>query len=343
MKNILIYIMLLMLFNACSTDEKVVENNNTMQKKDYAIVLHGGAGYVSADNLSQEQKDEYFNALNTAISLGENLLKEGKSAGDAVEEVIAYLENQPMFNAGIGAVFTHDGKNELDASFMDGNTMNAGAVGGVTIVKNPIKAARAVMDKSPHVLLTGKGAETFSIEQGLDTVNNKYFFNQDRWNSLQRILDEEAGQGMELDHTEHPSDKKFGTVGCVALDKNGNLAAGTSTGGMTNKKWGRIGDSPIIGAGTYADNTTCGVSCTGHGEYFIRYAVAYDLSAKMKYKGLSLNQAADEIVMKELKEVGGAGGLVALDKYGNVAMPFNTGCMFRAYVCPDERIVKIWE
>ncbi len=266
------------------------------EKPEYTLVIHGGAGYAQPDWLGEEGIKEYKKALSDALDLGENILKEGGSSMDAVETVIAFLEDVPLFNAGKGAVFTNGGKNELDASFMDGETMNAGAVGGVTTVKNPIKAARAVMEKSKHVMLTGKGAETFAEEQGLDLVENKYFFTQDNYNRLQEILKREKQGSLQLDR-DFP-DRKHGTVGCVALDKKGNLAAGTSTGGMTNKKYGRIGDSPIIGAGTYADNNTCAVSCTGHGEFFIRYAVAHDLSARMKFGKISLEKAADEIINK---------------------------------------------
>lgn len=338
-----IFFALLTLAIACSSPEN---NSNTEQESskpateqaEYAIVIHGGAGSMQRANMSPEDEEKYTTALNAALDIGEKILENGGSSMDAVEKTIMYLENSPLFNSGKGAVFTHEGRNELDASFMEGKTLKAGAVGGVTIVKNPIRAARAVMENSPHVLLVGPGAETFAIGQGLDTVPNSYFFVQSSWDALQRVKEEEANKTGMLE--EHP-DYKYGTVGCVALDKEGNIAAGTSTGGMTNKRWNRIGDSPIIGAGTYANNATCGVSCTGHGEYFIRYAVAHDLSALIQYKGMALEDAATEIINDKLVKVGGAGGLVALDKYGNVAMPFNTDGMFRGYAKPNERVVGI--
>lgn len=310
------------------------------EKAEYAMVIHGGAGTILRENMTPEKEKEYTDALNAALDAGEAVLKAGGSASDAVVATIMVMENSPLFNAGKGAVFTHDGRNEMDASFMEGSERNAGAIGGVTNVKNPILAARAVMEDSPHVLLTGKGAEQFAAEQGLEIVDPKYFYTDRRWESLQKVLEEENASMSEVHR--HP-DYKYGTVGCVALDKAGNIVAGTSTGGMTNKRWNRIGDSPIIGAGTYANNNTCGVSCTGHGEFFIRYAVAYDLSAMMEYKGLGIQEAADRIVNKKLLEAGGSGGFVALDKYGNVAMPFNTPGMYRGYAKPGERVVKIYE
>lgn len=322
------------------TDEAQSTGKTPQERAEYAIAIHGGAGTITKANMTPEQEQEYLTALNAALDIGENILKNGGSSMDAVEQTIIYLENSPLFNAGKGAVFTNSGRNELDASFMDGATRNAGAVGGVTIVKNPITAARAVLEKSEHVMLTGTGAEQFAIEQGLDTVSNDYFFTQGRWDALQRIkAAEDKSSGSLLDYP----DRKFGTVGCAALDKNGNLAAGTSTGGMTNKRYNRIGDSPIIGAGTYASNETCAVSSTGHGEYFIRYAVAYDISALMEYKGRDLQSAADFVINKKLKEAGGTGGIISVDKYGNVAMPFNTSGMYRGYAKPGERVTRIYE
>lgn len=316
------------------------QGEQAAQRAEYAIVIHGGAGTILKENMLPEKEQEYNDALNQALDAGEAILKEGGSAADAVVATIMVMENSPLFNSGKGAVFTHDGHNELDASFMDGATLKAGAVGGVTNVKNPILAARSVMEDSPHVLLTGKGAEQFAAEQGLEIVDPKYFYTERRWNSLQNAIEREK-ESMSYDGGN--PDYKYGTVGCVALDKKGNIVAGTSTGGMTNKRWNRIGDSPIIGAGTYANNNTCGVSCTGHGEYFIRYAVAYDLSAMMEYKGSSIQEAADYIVNDKLLNAGGSGGFVALDKYGNIAMPFNTPGMYRGYAKPGERVVKIYE
>lgn len=310
------------------------------EKAEYAMVIHGGAGTILKENMTPEKEKDYTDALNAALDAGEAVLKAGGSASDAVVATIMVMENSPLFNAGKGAVFTHEGRNEMDASFMHGAERLAGAVGGVTNVKNPILAARAVMEKSPHVMLTGKGAEQFASEQGLEIVDPKYFYTERRWESLQNALKEEQESLSEMYRN---PDYKYGTVGCVALDKAGNIVAGTSTGGMTNKRWNRIGDSPIIGAGTFANNNTCGVSCTGHGEFFIRYAVAYDLSAMMEYKGMGIVDAADMIVNKKLVEAGGSGGFVALDKYGNVAMPFNTPGMYRGYAKPGERVVKIYE
>ena len=292
------------------------------QKPDYVIVIHGGAGVITKENMTPEKEKAYREKLNEALETGQKMLEKGASATETVIAVIKIMENSPLFNAGKGAVFTHDGKNELDASIMDGKTLNAGAVAGVSDVKNPIELAYAVMTKSKHVMLSGKGASQFAKEQGLEIVDPSYFYTQRRWESLQKVLEDEQKAEKE----------KHGTVGCAVLDKYGNLAAGTSTGGMTNKEYGRIGDSPIIGAGTYADNATCAVSCTGHGEFFIRYVVAYTVSALMKYKNMSLQDAGDEIINKTLKNVNGEGGLISVDKDGNVAMPFNTPGMFRGYI-----------
>jgi beta-aspartyl-peptidase (threonine type) len=305
----------------------------------YAMVIHGGAGTIERKDMDAETEKAYLQALNDALDTGERILSEGGSSLDAVEATIKNLEDSPLFNAGKGAVFTHEGKNELDASIMNGENQMAGAVGAVTVVKNPISLARAVMEKSPHVMMTGAGAEAFAIECKLDTVHPSYFFTQKRWEGLLNAKREDslkqaaAGSG----------DKKFGTVGCVALDRKGNIAAGTSTGGMTNKRYNRLGDAPIIGAGTYADNASCGVSCTGHGEYFIRYTVARNIAALMEYKGISLKEACDEIVYKKLVEKGGEGGLIALDKNGNIEMPFNTSGMYRGWAKNGKREVHIYK
>jgi len=303
----------------------IIISTISFAQQKYTLVIHGGAGNITQKNLPPELADQYKHWLNVALLNGEEVLKNGGEAVDAVTATIMVMENCPLFNAGKGAVFTADGINEMDASIMDGRNLMAGAVAGVHTVKNPILAARAVMEQSPHVLLSGNGADQFAKEKGLQIVDPSYFFTQKRWNSYQRIKKEkEEGD-------------KHGTVGCVALDTHGNLAAGTSTGGMTWKMHGRIGDSPIIGAGTYADNNTCAVSCTGHGEYFIRYAVAYDISALMKYKGLSLNEAANEVVMKKLVKAGGEGGIIAVDKDGNTSMTFNTSGMFRGKVSSGQK------
>lgn len=293
----------------------------------YVLVIHGGAGNINPENLPQQKADEFRKALRHVLITGDSILKSGGSCLDAVEACVRTMEDCPLFNAGKGAVFNAEGMNELDASIMDGKTGKAGAVAWITTIKNPISAARAVMEKSQHVLLAGKGAETFAKEQGLEIVSPEYFFTQERYDSYLKAR--QKADSLEA------IDKKHGTVGCVALDKYGNLAAGTSTGGMMMKKYGRVGDSPIIGAGTYADNNTCAVSATGHGEYFIRNVVAYDISALMKYKGLSLFEAANLVIMNKLKDQGGTGGVIAVDRNGNIAMPFNTTGMFRGYVTSE--------
>ncbi len=295
---------------------------SAFSQQKYALVIHGGAGVMSKAEMNKERQAEYKAKLEEALVKGETLLKGGASSTDVVVEVIKIMEDSPLFNAGKGAVFTRAGKNELDASIMEGKNMNAGAVAGVKDIKNPIEAAREVMENSEHVLLSGKGASEFSRRQGLETVNNKYFYTRSRYESLKRLQKQERKRA--------PSDNT-GTVGCVALDVNGNLCAGTSTGGMTNKKFGRIGDSPIIGAGTYASNNTCAVSCTGHGEYYMRLGFAKDISALMEYKNLGVEEACLEEIRK-LGELGGTGGVIALDANGNIAMEFNTSGMFRGFI-----------
>ncbi len=312
-------------------------------RKAYAIAIHGGAGAIKRAEISPEKEAAYRAALDSALTIGETILKNGGTALDAVEKTISYLEDCPLFNAGRGAVFTHEGKNELDASIMDGVTQKAGAVGGVTTVRNPIQLARAVMEKSSHVLLTGRGAEEFAVENGFEKVDPKWFFTQERWNTLQKTLSEEKAKGKTGALEQTNPDYKYGTVGCVALDQQGNLAAGTSTGGMTNKRWNRLGDAPIIGAGTYAANDACAVSCTGHGEYFIRYSVAHDVWARMIYGGATLAEATDAIIHKKLVEKGGEGGLIAVDKDGNIAQPFNSEGMYRGWTKPGERKVAIFK
>lgn len=311
------------------------QDNTAIEKPEFAIVIHGGAGTILKKNMTPEKEAAYKAKLEEAIKVGHDILKNGGTSLDAVEKTINVLEDSPLFNAGKGAVFTHEETNELDASIMDGKTLNAGASAGTTTVRNPINLARAVMEKSNHVMLSGKGAEIFAEEQGLELVDPKYFFTEGRYNSLKRVKDREKA---ELDHDgktaafydPYIKDSKFGTVGCAALDKHGNLAAGTSTGGMTNKRWGRIGDAPIIGAGTYANNATCAVSSTGWGEYFIRAMVAHDISALMEYKGMSLKDAAREVIHDKVGGLGGDGGIVAVDKDGNMVFEFNTAGMYRA-------------
>jgi beta-aspartyl-peptidase (threonine type) len=296
--------------------ENSFQSSDTVKTTNYGLVIHGGAGNFLPEDIPGEQQAQYKAKLYEALALGISSLEKGDSALQVVIQVIKVLEDSPLFNAGKGAVFTHEGTNELDASIMDGNTKNAGAIAGVKTIKNPITAAYQVMVNSNHVLLTGKGAETFAKEKNIELVDPEYFYTEKQWNRLQRSL--------------NTSDKKMGTVGCVVLDSYGNLAAGTSTGGMTDKRYGRVGDSPIIGAGTYADNASCAISATGHGEFFIRYTVAYDIAARMKYLNLPLELASKNVI-NELKQVGGEGGIIGIDKKGNISMQFNTTGMFRGY------------
>ncbi len=332
MSRLFLYLLLAFTMSRCHSPQSTPASAEGAVRPDYVLVIHGGAGALPRSQMSAEKEERYRAALDSALQVGEATLQRGGSALDAVTEVVAWLEDCPLFNAGRGAVFTHDGTNELDASIMDGRMQTAGAVGGVTIVKNPIRLARAVMEKSPHVFLVGAGAERFAIENGLDTVSPSWFFTQERWDALQKLL-----KTNKKGFSRSPSQHKFGTVGAVALDRQGNLAAATSTGGMTNKRWNRLGDSPVIGAGTYASNDACAVSCTGHGEYFIRYAVAHDVWARMVYGGASLREATEAIVLKKLVEKGGEGGLIAVDRNGNIAMPFNSEGMYRGYARPGER------
>ncbi len=316
----------------------------------YVLVIHGGAGTILKKNMSPAMEAAYKAALKQALEAGYAQLKAGKPSMDAVEAAVRVMEDSPLFNAGKGAVFTHDGRNELDAAVMDGRTLAAGSVAGVTTIRNPVGAARAVMEKSQHVLMVGKGAETFAKEIGLPVVDPKYFWTEDRWKGLQKVIKADSIK-VQLDHDQKAStlkgtenrDYKFGTVGAVALDTKGNLAAATSTGGMTNKKYGRVGDAPIIGAGTYANNATAAVSCTGWGEFFIRSAVAHDVSAMMEYKGYPVEKAAAAAIDK-VGKLGGDGGLIALDKKGHMAMPFNTAGMYRGAITDQGKIeIKIYK
>jgi beta-aspartyl-peptidase (threonine type) len=307
---------------SCKSENKSADHqavNSSVAKQEWAIVIHGGAGGMVRDRMTPEMDSAYRKGLSEALITGKKILSEGGTSLDAVEASIRVLEDNSLFNAGKGAVFTHEGKNELDAAIMDGSNLAAGAVAGVTDIKNPITAARYVMTKSVHVMLTGAGASQFAKEQGLEIVPPSYFYTEGRYDELQEILKRE----------------KNGTVGCCALDKNGNLAAGTSTGGMTNKRYNRVGDAPIIGAGTYANNSTCAVSATGHGEFFIRWTVAHDISSLMEYKDLSLKEASELVVMDKLVKAGGSGGVICVDKAGNISMPFNSQGMFRAFAVAD--------
>ena len=297
------------------------------------LVMHGGAGTITRKSMTPEAEKQYRETLEQALRTGQAILTRGGTSIDAVEASIRVLEDSPLFNAGKGAVFTHEGKNELDAAIMDGRTMKAGSVAGVTIIRNPISAARAVMEKSKHVMMVGRGAELFATKMGLEIVDPSYFWTERRWKSLQQELLNEQKPQASLPVAD---DHKYGTVGAVALDRDGNLAAGTSTGGTTNKMYGRVGDAPIIGAGTYAANDSVAVSATGAGEYFIRWTVAYDIAALVKYRGLSVQQAADEVINRKLKAIPGAeGGVIAMDRQGNFAMPFNSEGMYRGWIGGD--------
>lgn len=300
---------------------------------NYSIAIHGGAGTILRSQMTPDKEAKYLAALKAAVDAGYAILERGGSSLDAVEAAIISLEDCPLFNAGKGAVFNNEGRHEMDASVMYGKDLSAGAVTGVKNIKNPITLSRAVMEKSQHVFLAGSGAEVFAREQNIAFEDDAYFYDQFRYDQWQQAQKEE---GVFLDHNISAGDeKKFGTVGAVALDINGHLAAGTSTGGMTNKKFGRVGDSPIIGAGTYANDNTCAISCTGHGELFIRSVVAYDISCLMEYKGLTLHEACDEVVMNKLVKIQGEGGLIAIDKNGNVELPFNSEGMYRAFKKSD--------
>ncbi|WP_371987546.1 isoaspartyl peptidase/L-asparaginase family protein [Shewanella sp. 10N.261.52.F9] len=334
--------------------------NVTANEKPFSIAIHGGAGTISKANLTAEQQKAYREKLQEAVDAGYDVLAKGGDSLVAIKTSINILENSPLFNAGVGAVYTFDGAHELDASIMDGKTMNAGAVAGVKHIKNPIDLAITVMEKSPHVMLSGQGAEEFALTQGYQLVPANHFDTDNRYQQLKSAKekiqkaesnpDYQASIGSSSHHNYQQSaldysefDYKFGTVGAVALDQNGNLAAGTSTGGMTAKRFGRIGDSPVIGAGTYAENGVCAVSATGHGEYFIRYHVAGDICAKVKYQNKSIIQAADEVINQRLITAGGTGGVIAIDHRGNIATPFNTEGMYRATRKNNEPAqVMIW-
>lgn len=323
--------------------------------KNIALAIHGGAGTILRSSMTAELEAEYRQGLEKALSTGLAILRSGGSALDAVEQTVCSLEDFYLFNAGRGAVFTGEGKNELDASIMDGATLRAGAVAFVRNVKNPIKLARLVMERTEHVLLAGDGAEKFAVESGVERAGDEYFYTAHRWQQLQDAI---AAGRVQLDHvisdqaetrpsgsvspaddpiSEIQGSKPLGTVGAVACDRSGNIAAATSTGGMTNKKFGRIGDTPLIGSGTYAENSTCAVSCTGHGEFFMIGVTAYDVAARMKYRSIPLEQAAREAIDR-LTEIRGEGGLVAVDAHGNVALPFNSDGMYRGFVLADGEI-----
>jgi beta-aspartyl-peptidase (threonine type) len=319
-------IMIVAITFSCTSTQQ--EKAPPPEKADWAIVIHGGAGTIKREFMTPEKDSLYRAKLAEALNVGSEILKNGGTSMDAVEQTIHILEESPLFNAGRGSVFNERGQNEMDAAIMNGETHAAGAVVNVHTIKSPISAARAVMEKSEHVMLTSEGAEIFAKKQGLEIVEPEYFFDQRRWDSFKKAKDK-------ID--------KHGTVGCVALDENGNIAAGTSTGGMTMKMYGRVGDVPVIGAGTYADNATCGISATGHGEFFIRNVVAYDVAALMKYKGMSIEEASEEVIMNKLKPIGGSGGIIGLDAQGNTIMTFNSAGMYRGKVSSNsEMIIAIY-
>ncbi len=320
------------------TEKEASTSAEVAKLQPIAIVIHGGAGVMSPDSFPEEKRDIYKAKLDEAISKGYEILENNGTSAEAVIATINILEDSPLFNAGKGAVFNYDGYNELDASIMDGKTQNAGAVAAVTKVKNPINLAYEVMVNSDHVMLSGKGAEDFAETRNFKFVDSTYFMTESRLKALQRAKAKETASLLDWE------DSKFGTVGCVALDRNGNIVAGTSTGGMTNKRWNRIGDSPIIGAGTYANNATCGVSATGWGEYFIRIGVAHEISAQMMHAKKSLQEASEDVIMNKLENLGGDGGIVALDKDANISMVFNSQGMFRASIDKNgEKVVKIFK
>jgi beta-aspartyl-peptidase (threonine type) len=343
----------------------LIQAQTLSKKSKLVLVVHGGAGTILKSQMTAEMEKRYTDGLKRALETGYAVLTRGGTSIEAVEAAVKILEDDSLFNAGKGAVFTNEGKNELDAAIMNGKTLEAGSVAGVTTIRNPISAARAVMEKSEHVMMVGKGAEKFAASQGVIIVDPSYFYTESRWRSLQRIRKEDSAK-TSLDHSDkntddkkktshtyaNPFDKnwKYGTVGAVALDKDGNLAAATSTGGMTNKKFGRVGDAPLIGIGTYANNATCAISCTGWGEYFIRLVMAKSISDMMEFGKISLKDAGEEMVMKRLPALGkqdnetADGGLISVDKNGNIAMPFNSEGMYRGFIDSEGKMeIKIYK
>ncbi|WP_456460892.1 isoaspartyl peptidase/L-asparaginase family protein [Lutibacter sp.] len=333
MKKTVSFFLLILFLISCentSTDKEASKR----KPNSFAIVIHGGAGGIKREYFTKEQQEAYAQKLHEALDAGYKVLENGGISLNAIEAAINVMEDSPLFNAGKGAVYNSEGNQEMDAAIMDGKTLNAGAVAGVNHIKNPILAARIVMDSSKHVLLSGKGAEIMAKKYGIEMVDSSYFFTQKRLNQLRKIQGKEKTQ---LDHTafliknELIDDHKYGTVGAVAIDKNGNIAAGTSTGGMTNKKFGRIGDVPLIGAGTYANNLTCGISATGTGEYFIRTVASHDVSSLIQYKNLSPKEALHTVLFDKIGKLGGEGGMILIDKNGDVYWDFNSTGMFRGY------------
>ncbi len=316
----------------------LAQSANSIEAIPITIVIHGGAGALAPGRYTPEEEAAFQAKLAEALDAGYAILEGGGSSLDAISAAIVLMEDSPLFNAGKGAVFTRDGKNELDASIMDGATRNAGAVAGVTRIKNPIKLAREVMENSRHVMFAGEGAEKFAKERGLETAKPKYFFTNHRWRAYKEALAKEKSR----DESALPHDFKYGTVGALALDANGNLAAGTSTGGMTLKRYGRVGDAPIIGAGTFADNNSCAVSSTGWGEYFMRLTIARDICAQVEYAGKTVDDAADDVIHNRLQNLGGDGGVIVLGPNGDYAMTFNSAGMFRGVKNASENWVAIY-
>ena len=315
-----------------------------MQTRKFRLVIHGGAGTIERSQMTPKREHEYRAGMGHALAAGYDILKQGGSSPDATEAAVRVLEDDPYFNAGRGAVFTNIGTNELDAAIMDGKTLRAGAVACLKHIKNPVSLARLVMEKSGHVMMDGEGAETFAKENGIELVDQKYFYTEERWQALQKVKAAEENRGGAAKKAFIISDQdRHGTVGAVALDQDGNLAVATSTGGTTNKRAGRVGDSPVIGAGTYANNATCAVSATGDGEYFIRATVGHDISALMEYRGMPLKEAA-QTVLDKVARLGGNGGLIAIDREGNMALPFNTSGMYRGHVDPNGKsVIEIYK
>ncbi|WP_456378822.1 isoaspartyl peptidase/L-asparaginase family protein [Lutibacter sp.] len=346
MKKYIFTIISILLFISCETTSTKKEPPKRAPNS-FAIVIHGGAGGIKRKYINKEQQKAYTQKLEEALNAGYTILENGGISLDAIQAAINIMEDSPLFNAGKGAVYNSEGNQEMDAAIMDGKTLNAGAVAGVNHIKNPILAARIVMDSSKHVLLSGKGAEIMAKKYGIEMVDSSYFFTEKRLNQLRKIQGKEE---IQLDHTafliknELIDDHKYGTVGAVAIDKNGNIAAGTSTGGMTNKKYGRIGDVPIIGAGTYANNLTCGISATGTGEYFIRTVAAHEVSSLMYYKNATAKEALHEVLFNQIGPLGGRGGMILIDKNGDVSWDFNSTGMFRGYKKSDgDSKIEIFE
>jgi len=338
MKKLISLFLLISVLFSCETKSTKEEKVTEREPNSFAIVIHGGAGGIKREYFNEEQQKAYTQKLEEALNAGYTILENGGISLNAIQAAINVMEDSPLFNAGKGAVYNSEGNQEMDAAIMNGNTLNSGAVAGVNHIKNPILAARIVMDSSKHVMLSGKGAEIMAKKYGIEMVDSSYFFTKKRLNQLRKIQGKEE---IQLDHTafliknELIDDHKFGTVGAVAIDKNGNIAAGTSTGGMTNKKYGRIGDVPIIGAGTYANNLTCGISATGTGEYFMRTVAAHEVSSLIYYKNASAKEALHEVLFNQIGPLGGEGGMILIDKNGDVSWDFNSTGMFRAYKKSD--------